>query len=101
MFKARVAGGALLLGITRRNVELLEQGKPILFDGKEAMLPGVPKVVIFFVENDADLPAALEAMGVPMTTEQRSELTRRLDHGGNVPKGDRYRYVRDDKGEGD
>jgi hypothetical protein len=94
MFKARVAGGSFLIGLTRRNVELLEQDRPITFKGADVLLPSVPTVCIFFVETDAQLPSTLEKMGVPLTPEQRHELTKRLDDSGHVPKGVHYSEVK-------
>ena len=40
MLKVR-AGDLIVLGLSERNVELLRQGRPIAFDGKDVGLPGV------------------------------------------------------------
>jgi hypothetical protein len=47
------------LGISRKNVERLEQGKPIIVRGAEVGFPELD-ILIFFKETDAELAKAVE-----------------------------------------
>lgn len=57
MIKAR-AGQLVILGLSRRNVELLQEGKPIAFDGAEVGLGGT-RVLIMFGETEDEIAREL------------------------------------------
>jgi hypothetical protein len=53
MISAR-SGQLVLLGLSRRNVELLTAGKPIDIDGARVGLPGI-RIAIMFGETEQDM----------------------------------------------
>lgn len=53
MIKAR-SGDLVILGLSRLNVEKLQEGKPIVFDGGEVGLTGA-RVLIMFGETENDI----------------------------------------------
>lgn len=57
MMKVR-AGELVILGLSDRNLELLREGKPILFDGSEVRLPGV-KIAIMHGKTERDMEQGL------------------------------------------
>jgi len=63
-FRATSDDGPVLgLGLSRMNVALLTEGKPIVVYGKDVGLPEVAKVLIFFGETERDLVAELRRHG--------------------------------------
>jgi hypothetical protein len=59
MIKAR-AGNAVILGLEARNIELLQQDKPILVKLKELGLPDIT-LVIMHGATQADIVAKIES----------------------------------------
>ncbi|NUX58716.1 hypothetical protein [Paraburkholderia youngii] len=57
MIKAR-AGDTVIFGLSRTNIERLQEGKPIVFDGAQVGLDG-NRVVIMFGETEASIMAQL------------------------------------------
>ena len=53
MIKAR-AGNAVIFGLSRLNLEKLQEGKPIAFDGGEVGLDGT-RIMIMFGETENDI----------------------------------------------
>lgn len=51
MIKAR-AGNAIVLGLSKINLDRLKEGKPIAFDGKEI---GIPNRRIFIMYGETEL----------------------------------------------
>lgn len=49
MVKAKI-GDMVVLGLSRENIERLQEGNPILFDGAEVQLPG--RIAIMFGETE-------------------------------------------------
>jgi hypothetical protein len=63
-FKATVGGKLVLgLGLSRVNVALLTEGKPILVHGADVGMPDLGHVVIFFGETERDLIHELNKHG--------------------------------------
>lgn len=58
MIKAR-AGNVVIFGLSRMNLERLQEGKPISFDGGEVGLDGA-RIVIMFGETEAAIAEELE-----------------------------------------
>lgn len=56
------SGKLILFGLSRRNCDLLLQGKPIIFDGDELELPGI-RFVLMAGETEQNMMADLEKAG--------------------------------------
>jgi|HubBroStandDraft_1064217.scaffolds.fasta_scaffold66369_3 hypothetical protein len=72
MLKARY-GDNLVLGLSRRNLELLQAGKPIRFNMRELNLPPAD-VVIFFGETEEAMMEDLRSHGLAPVADPASEL---------------------------
>lgn len=57
MIKAR-AGDTVIFGLSRLNLEKLQEGKPIAFDGSEVGMDGL-RVLIMFGETEQAIAAEL------------------------------------------
>lgn len=57
------AGGKehVIIGLSKRNIELLMQGKPIIFEGSEVGVPGKKFLIFYGVTEDAILDDLREA----------------------------------------
>jgi hypothetical protein len=82
MIKARVKSGRMdvvMLGLSRRNVETIETGRPLTFDGNCISMPGV-SVMIFFGETERGILEEFDKRGMlsrewgGVTPEQRAEM---------------------------
>jgi hypothetical protein len=71
MLKARY-GENLVLGLSRRNLELLQAGKPIRFNLSEINLPPAD-VVIFFGETEQAMMEELQKHGLAPVAGQSSD----------------------------
>lgn len=60
MIKAR-AGNVVIFGLSRLNLERLQEGKPIMFDGAEVGLDG-NKIVIMYGETEQAIADELNAV---------------------------------------
>lgn len=59
MVKAKI-GDLVVLGLSRTNIERLQRGMPILFEGSEVNLPG--RIAIMFGETELAIGAELRQM---------------------------------------
>jgi hypothetical protein len=57
MIKAR-AGNTVILGLTKRNLELLQEAKPIVFDASILGLPGI-EIAITYGETEQHIMRAI------------------------------------------
>jgi len=57
VIKARLSNGTLILGLSRLNVERLQEGKPIHFDGRRFGYPG--DIAIVYGETEDSIAAEL------------------------------------------
>jgi hypothetical protein len=77
-------GGTVLgLGLSRINVALLTEGKPIVVKGADVGLPELSEVLIFFGETERDLMAELRrrgAIGPDTIVHPTPEYTAWQDH---------------------
>ena len=55
----------VLLGLSARNIKLLQEGKPIQFDGADVLLPGI-RFGIFCGDTEMEMEQMLIAAGVPI-----------------------------------
>ncbi len=62
MIKLR-SGNNIVLGLSARNVQLLEEGKPIYFQGAELGFPQLEQVKFFIVYGETE-DAILKEMGI-------------------------------------
>lgn len=60
MLKA-VAGNILILGLSKMNVERLQEGQPVLFDATAFGFPG-KQILITYGETETTIKADLDAM---------------------------------------
>jgi hypothetical protein len=60
MLKARI-GGTLIFGLSRVNIERLQEGKPIYVEGAEVGAP-LQRFVIFFGETEDAMKAEIESL---------------------------------------
>lgn len=60
MIKAR-SGDLVIFGLSRMNLEKLQEGKPIVFDGKEVGLDGKRVLIIFGETENAIVRELAEA----------------------------------------
>ena len=58
MIKARI-GDTVIFGLSRLNLEKLQEGKPIMFDGEQVGIEGT-KLVIMFGETEQAIMDDLE-----------------------------------------
>ena len=60
MIYASLTNGVLLIGLSRRNLELLLQGRPIY---KSAQM-GLPQLIVMFGETEAEIMKELAEHGI-------------------------------------
>ncbi len=86
MIRARSKGDhidVVMLGLSRRNVDVLVAGRPITFDGQDVGMPGVT-FMVFFGENERGMLDEFVQRGLisperGISPEQRDEIYAKAD----------------------
>jgi hypothetical protein len=82
MIKARASSDkfdVVMLGLSRRNIETIETGRPLTFDGNCIRMPGV-SVMVFFNETERGILEEFDKRGMlsrewgGITPEQRAQM---------------------------